>query len=172
VEGKSSWLHSSFGGTHFSAKLRALRRANCEKVSPGKSTQTDEFPQISPRIPWQAEVGFLPGFPEQKIMRRPLNWVVVAISLLLLVVNQSLSERSRQPVASPIDRLAAMETRFPAPIAGGGDGVEFGYVQTDGTFAPLVLSGVDTKSADRDTDTEMAWVFSPSTLISTSTSLQ
>jgi hypothetical protein len=105
-------------------------------------------------------------------MRRPLNWIVVCISLLLLIVNRSVSERSRVPVTNPIDQLADMKTRYPAPIAGGDGGVEFGYVQIDGSFAPLAPSSADTKSTDSDTDTETAWVFSPRTLISTSTSLQ
>jgi hypothetical protein len=101
-------------------------------------------------------------------MRRPLNWVVVCISLLLLVANQALSQRDPPAVVSRLDHLAAVETRFPMPLAGNAVAVEFGYVRPDGTFEPIVPNRAD----DTLIDSGREWLRSPRTLTSASTSLQ
>jgi hypothetical protein len=77
-------------------------------------------------------------------MRRPLNWFVVCISLLLLIANRSVSERKPQPGHSELERLATLETRFPtATVRTGRTAVEFGYVRTDGSFAPIAQKLTD-----------------------------
>ena len=100
-------------------------------------------------------------------MRRPLNWVVVCISLLLLVANRSGSERKAQARISETDHLAAVEAQL-LTLSAGSVAVEFGYVRTDGSFVPLPPPG--TNVAWIDSDAARAGL--PRMLTSTSTLLQ
>jgi hypothetical protein len=67
-------------------------------------------------------------------MRRPLNWVVVCLSLLFLLANLSRDRhRSLDGIAAPAATQSVFADNF--PIAG--KEPEFGYVRADGSFLPL-----------------------------------
>jgi hypothetical protein len=71
-------------------------------------------------------------------MRRPINWVVVCLSLLFLVANLSSGRRpapdvvqlSAAPTVAPLD--------FSRVIVAEPDVPQFGYIRDDGSFLPLV----------------------------------
>jgi hypothetical protein len=66
-------------------------------------------------------------------MRRPLDWVVVGISILFLVANLPPSERRAQREQGTITTDFIDTT---APVT------EFGYVRADGSFLPLAQEPV------------------------------
>jgi hypothetical protein len=66
-------------------------------------------------------------------MRRPLDWVLVGISLLLLVANLPPSERRMQAEQGTI-AMDFIDTTAPV--------TEFGYVRADGSFQPLAQEPV------------------------------
>jgi len=72
-------------------------------------------------------------------MRRPINWVVICMSLLFLLVNLSApGRRASQPGgAAP---MAMIEPRTATP--------EFGYVRADGSFLPLASEAFMESSVD------------------------
>jgi hypothetical protein len=67
-------------------------------------------------------------------MRRPLNWVVVCLSLLFLLANLSFDRK--RGVAGQTARYALAENEF-ANILSERPEPQFGYVRTDGSFLPL-----------------------------------
>jgi hypothetical protein len=67
-------------------------------------------------------------------MRRPLNWVVVCLSLLFLIANLSFDRKPGLP-EQPV-RLALAETESAGILAERNE-PQFGYVRTDGSFQPL-----------------------------------
>jgi hypothetical protein len=68
-------------------------------------------------------------------MRRPLNWVVVCLSLLFLIANLSF-ERKRAVVAQTA-RPALAQNKYADNLAAALSEPQFGYVRTDGSFLPL-----------------------------------
>jgi hypothetical protein len=74
-------------------------------------------------------------------MRRPLNWIVVFISLSFLLANTWFSGRNSQRELARLERppvTAAMgEAIPPVRVAGKKPVPEFGYIRADGSFVPL-----------------------------------
>jgi hypothetical protein len=68
-------------------------------------------------------------------MRRPLNWVVVCLSLLFLIANLSLDRNRGVTGQLPIPALA--ESGFENSFPTGQNEPQFGYVRADGSFLPL-----------------------------------
>lgn len=81
-------------------------------------------------------------------MRRPINWVVVCISLLLLLANPPPPERGThlEDGTIPIDFIDTT-----APVT------EFGYVRADGSFLPLVQEPGKTQENPSLTSTWPSW---------------
>jgi hypothetical protein len=69
-------------------------------------------------------------------MRRPLNWVVVCLSLLFLLANLSVEQKPvvREETARP----ALAENRYADILSIENGEPQFGYVRADGSFLPLV----------------------------------
>jgi hypothetical protein len=72
-------------------------------------------------------------------MRRPINWVVIGISLLFLLVNLSAGRRAE--VAHAATHFDSIETSRPT---------EFGYLRADGSFLPLPRDSLDAASFDTE----------------------
>jgi hypothetical protein len=74
-------------------------------------------------------------------MRRPLNWIVVFISLSFLLANMWFSGRNSQPELGRMERpsvKAAMGEPIPSVrVASKKPAPEFGYIRADGSFVPL-----------------------------------
>jgi len=68
-------------------------------------------------------------------MRRPLNWVVVCLSLLFLVANLSVDRK--QGEGGQTARPALAESRFANVLSIERTEPQFGYVRSDGSFLPL-----------------------------------
>jgi len=68
-------------------------------------------------------------------MRRPLNWVVVCISLVFLL---TFAGREPKSVVGTVHVPALAETLPAVGLAGARPTPEFGYVRADGSFVPLV----------------------------------
>ncbi len=68
-------------------------------------------------------------------MYRPLNWVVVALSLLFLIANLSFDRKPA--MAGQTTRLALAESQFADTFSVERSETQFGYVRTDGSFQPL-----------------------------------
>jgi hypothetical protein len=76
-------------------------------------------------------------------MRRPLNWVVVCLSLLFLIANLSF-DRNRG-VAGLAPRLAESS---PEDLPSASSEPQFGYVRADGSFLPLAQEPQESVVAD------------------------
>jgi hypothetical protein len=79
-------------------------------------------------------------------MRRPLNWVVVCLSLLFLLANLS-RDRNRGATgqtAAPALAGSVYADNFPMPEAE----PQFGYVRADGSFLPLTKQDVEPAVAE------------------------
>jgi hypothetical protein len=83
-------------------------------------------------------------------MRRPLNWLVVCLSLLFLLANLSfdrnrgMNGQSATPVLAGsvyADDLSSIGTLI-------GNEPQFGYVRTDGSFLPLAKQDVEPGAAE------------------------
>jgi hypothetical protein len=70
-------------------------------------------------------------------MRRPLNWIVVFISLSFLLANVWFSGRKGPLELSRIERPAMGEVIPSVRVTGKEATPEFGYIRADGTFVPL-----------------------------------
>ena len=69
-------------------------------------------------------------------MRRPLNWVVVCLSLLFLIANLSV-DRKRE-VDGETARPMLAENRYADVLSIEKGEPQFGYVRADGSFLPLI----------------------------------
>ena len=70
-------------------------------------------------------------------MRRPINWVVVCLSLLFLAVSLTSGGRAAPPVESFMDTPAVARFDFARAVAAEPDPPQFGYIDVDGSFLPL-----------------------------------
>jgi hypothetical protein len=68
-------------------------------------------------------------------MRRPLNWVVVCLSLLFLLANLSFGRK--HDVTGQIAALAPAQSPYAESFPDFGNEPQFGYVRADGSFLPL-----------------------------------
>jgi len=69
-------------------------------------------------------------------MRRPLNWVVVCLSLLFLIAN--LSVERKRTVVGQTARPALAQNQYVDNLSAAMSELQFGYVRADGSFLPLV----------------------------------
>jgi hypothetical protein len=81
-------------------------------------------------------------------MRRPLNWVVVGLSLLFLIANLEFGRKP--PVAGQTTRLALAESNYTGILSGESSEPQFGYVRADGSFLPLTQERREPAIADVD----------------------
>jgi hypothetical protein len=72
-------------------------------------------------------------------MSRPINWVVVCMSLLFLLISLSAPGRRAPQLKAPVP-MAMIEPRTAL--------LEFGYVRTDGSFLPLTREAFMESSVD------------------------
>jgi len=79
-------------------------------------------------------------------MRRPLNWVVVCLSLLLLTANLTIDWKPA--VAGQTTPLVRAESAFADSFAVERSEPQFGYVRTDGSFQPLAKQASAPETAD------------------------
>ena len=69
-------------------------------------------------------------------MRRPLNWVVVCLSLLFLIANLSVDRK--RGVDGETARPVLAENRYADVLSIEQGEPQFGYVRADGSFLPLL----------------------------------
>jgi len=81
-------------------------------------------------------------------MRRPLNWVVVCLSLLFLLANLSFDRKPS--VAGQTTRIALAESQYTDALSGESSEPQFGYVRADGSFLPLAQERREPVVADVD----------------------
>jgi hypothetical protein len=79
-------------------------------------------------------------------MRRPFNWVVVCLSLLLLTSN--LTSDWKPAMAGQTTHLALAESQFAEGFPLERSEPQFGYVRTDGSFQPLTKQAAAPDVAD------------------------
>lgn len=70
-------------------------------------------------------------------MRRPINWVVVCLSLLLLVANLSSGSRLTPPVMQLAATPMTTQLEFSRTVFAERAAPQFGYIRDDGSFLPL-----------------------------------
>lgn len=81
-------------------------------------------------------------------MRRPLNWVVVCLSLVFLIANLEFGRKP--PVPGQTTRLAVAETQYTDIFTGESSEPQFGYVRADGSFLPLAQERRETAAVEVD----------------------
>jgi hypothetical protein len=79
-------------------------------------------------------------------MRRPLNWVVVCLSLLFLVANLSVDRKQGVGVQTALPELA--ESKYADILSIEKGEPQFGYVRADGSFLPLIQQADAVAAAD------------------------
>jgi hypothetical protein len=79
-------------------------------------------------------------------MRRPLNWVVVCLSLLFLLAN--LSFNRNRSVTGQTAAMALAETEHLDNLFIARNDPQFGYVRADGSFLPLTKQEVEPAVAE------------------------
>jgi hypothetical protein len=70
-------------------------------------------------------------------MRRPINWVVVCLSLLFLVANLSAGSRLTPPMVQLTAAPAVAQFDFSRVVVAEPAVPQFGYIRDDGSFLPL-----------------------------------
>jgi hypothetical protein len=95
-------------------------------------------------------------------MRRPLNWVVVCVSLLVLVANLQLPDRNSRLPDRRVVAPAFAETLLPVSLSAPDSTPEFGYVRADGSFVPLAQQSGPKRSAAELASVEPVISISPS----------
>ena len=70
-------------------------------------------------------------------MRRPINWVVFCLSLLMLIVNLTFGPKAASPVVQAVVPRVTERLDFSHVVVGEPPTPQFGYVRADGSFQPL-----------------------------------
>lgn len=70
-------------------------------------------------------------------MRRPINWVVVCLSLLFLMANLASGRRLTPPVVQLAAAPALGQIEFSRAVVAEPALPQFGYIRDDGSFLPL-----------------------------------
>lgn len=69
-------------------------------------------------------------------MRRPINWVVLCLSLLCLFANLSVVRRPAPPLGQVVE-LTRVQMEFSHVVVAEPASPQFGFIRADGSFLPL-----------------------------------
>lgn len=70
-------------------------------------------------------------------MRRPINWVVICLSLLFLAASLKSGGSAAQIVEPVAEAPMAAKFDFARAVVAEPDEPQFGYIDVDGSFLPL-----------------------------------